>query len=52
MNTIAKNRINYSIKNRPLSDRLSMLKNIQNRWNPKKGILMLKDIKKSRVLWD
>ncbi len=33
------------------SDRIAQLRAIQKRWNKKKGLAMLRDIKKSRAAW-
>lgn len=51
INTLTKTPIHFNLNTKVPPDRISLLKTIQNRWNRKKGILMLKDIKKSRAEW-
>ena len=50
-NIVNKNLMSDLFKTTLFSNRISVLKNIQNRWNKKKGLLILRDIKKSRAEW-
>ena len=50
-NIVNKNLMSDLFKTTIFSNRISVLKNIQNRWNKKKGLLILRDIKKSRAEW-